>query len=261
MCRTLPSGTRFSNPDDCGSFFECDNGRRSLISCTERMHFDINTNQCRDENLVQCSGRSRSNQADICRGKQNGVKYQNPLNCGEFIECQNNQRIDRTCQAGQLFNIQLNACTPAETVNCGSRKRPQSGDLITGIQTPCSRSGIYISPHPQRCQSSYFICINGAMIQHNCASGIVFNPDTLQCDFPQNVGCLSINRPSPQIPRVPDCSNGQSFYPHLIDCTRYYLCIEDRPHLMLCGTGYYWENTRARCEPIADDSPCARRNK
>lgn len=140
ICSSLPDGTRVSNPDNCQSFFECQNKRHTEIFCTDGMSFDSNTNQCRDESLVNCVSRN-GHQNEICRGQRNGQRFQNPLSCAEYFECQNNQRIAKICEVGQLFNHQLGACTNQASVNCGSRRLPQSHYRGEGIQTPCSQQG------------------------------------------------------------------------------------------------------------------------
>lgn len=253
MCASLPDGTRISNPQNCQSYFECQNGRRREISCPVSMSFDANSNQCRDASSVNCIN---NNGNEICRGQKNGNRFHNPLNCAEYFECQNNQRIEKTCNAGQLYNTQLSACVSNSNVNCGTRRIPNThqNNHQDGIINPCQQSGTYIRAHPLPCQSTYFICIDGNMIQHTCANGIVFNSDTLQCDFAQNSGCDVIRLP--QIPRAVNCSSGQSFYPHLTNCNQYYLCIHETPQIMTCPNGQIWMNNRGRCETPTASSQC-----
>lgn len=162
-------------------------------------------------------------------------------------------------------------------VNCGSRPMPGTdeflnvrnvatinslggtrrvADALEGIQSPCSQPGVYIRPHPMPCSSTYFICIDGNMMQHTCANGIIFNPDTLQCDFAANTGCDA--RRTAQIPRTFDCSLGQKFSPHVTNCNQYLICINGdlKPQLMTCPHGQIWNNNRARCEVQTASTPC-----
>lgn len=220
------------------------------------MSFDPSSNQCREKSTVNCIGRD-GRQNEICQGQKNGQRFFNPLNCAEYFECQNNQRISQTCPTGQFYNHQLTVCNPRANVNCGSRSIPEDLNIRQeGIQSPCDRPGIYIKPHPLPCHSTYFICIDGNMMQHACAQGIIFNPDTLQCDFAANAGCDA--RRTPQIPRTFNCSSGQKFSPHVTNCNQYLICVNETlsPQLMTCPTGQIWNNNRARCENPTLSSPC-----
>jgi hypothetical protein len=93
------------------------------------------------------------------------------------------------------------------------------------------------------------------MMQHSCANGIIFNPDTLQCDFPRNSGCDTAIR-TPQIPRALDCTGGQQYSPHITNCNQYYICVNETPQLMTCPRGQVWQNNRGRCEILLKDSEC-----
>lgn len=215
----------------------------------------MNLNQCRDESSVTCLSTNSAVDSGICQGQPNGQRFHNPLNCAEYFECQNNQRMGRSCNNGQLFSQQFLTCVPYSAANCGSRRIPEtSRPQQNGISVPCENPGIYIRAHPLPCQSTYFICINGNMMQHACANGIVFNPDTLQCDFARNTGCDLIR--TPQIPRIGiDCSS-QRFSPHLTNCNQYFICINGIPQLMTCPFNQIWNNNRAKCEVISFDNEC-----
>jgi hypothetical protein len=140
ICSALPDGSRVSNPDNCQSYFECRNRRHTEIFCADSMSFDSNTNQCRDESSVNCVNKN-GQQSEICRGQRNGQRFQNPLSCADYFECQNNQRIAKVCENGQLYNSQIGACSNQANVNCGSRRIPQNQYQNEGIQTPCSQPG------------------------------------------------------------------------------------------------------------------------
>lgn len=115
----------------------------------------------------------------------------NPNNCRGFIECQANTRIDRMCENSQLFDTQSESCLDAHLVRCGSRGLPPANagpQAPEDFFPPCPSTGVSFRSHPHDCQG-YFICASGSLIQHTCASGIHFNPDTLQCDYPQNANC------------------------------------------------------------------------
>jgi Chitin binding Peritrophin-A domain len=97
----------------------------------------------------------------------------------------------------------------------------------------------------------------GNLIQHSCSSGIYFNPETLQCDFPQNVQCRLSRIIVPQTPLVPDCTSGANFFPNLVNCKQYYMCVKNQPVIMNCRKGELWNNLKLRCDK-SESEICAR---
>lgn len=145
-------------------------------------------------------------------------------------------------------------------MRCGTRNLPPT-DITP--QSPedffpsCPRTGHSFRAHPHDCQS-YFICAAGVLIQHYCAPGIHFNPDTLQCDFQQNARCRSNRIVSPQMPLLPNCSeDDQLYFPNLVNCTQFYFCVNNSPQLMNCPDDYIWNNRKLKCE-VSESEVCAR---
>lgn len=194
----------------------------------------------------------------ICQGQRNGRRFGNPLNCRAFIECQSNVRVDRVCDTGLLFDAQLENCLPAHIVRCGSRGLPPSNEPQSpdDFFPPCPRNGFSFRSHPHDCQR-YFICVEGTLIQHSCAAGIHFNPTSLQCDFPQNAHCRSQRVVVPQTPILPDCSTGQDFFPNLVNCKQYFICVNKMPQVMDCPENFVWDNQKLRCV-FSESDACAR---
>jgi hypothetical protein len=95
-------------------------------------------------------------------------------------------------------------------------------------------------------------------VQLSCAQGVNFNPDTLQCDLPQNVRCRLTRIVIPQTPLLPDCSSEDEFFPNLINCKQYYQCINHIPKLMDCPVNQLWNNQKLACEK-SESTMCARR--
>lgn len=52
---------------------------------------------------------------------RNGAIIANPNNCRAFIECQQNLRLDRQCQNGELFEAHSGVCLSDFVVDCGDR--------------------------------------------------------------------------------------------------------------------------------------------
>lgn len=195
----------------------------------------------------------------ICQGQRNGRRLENSNNCRAYIECQGGSRVDGSCENGKLFDTQLETCMEAHVVRCGSRVLPPS-DVETLLPEDffpaCPRTGTIFRSHPHDC-SGYFICAAGTLIQHSCAPGIYFNPDTLQCDFAENVQCRLMRIPIPQTPLLPDCTSGPNFFPNLVNCKQYYICENDKPKLRDCPTGQLWDNRKLSCMK-SESGICAR---
>lgn len=56
--------------------------------------------------------------------------------------------------------------------------------------------GTGLAPHPTDC-SKFINCWKGTAHTQQCGPGTLFNPQTLQCDFPYNVNCI-VSTPGPQ---------------------------------------------------------------
>merc|ERR1712136_167553 len=125
----------------------------------------------------------------------------------KFYQCSNGYRVTKTCPSKLVFNPVKNECdwwsstpgcgAPVETTTTVADVAPaaasedeeqaainedcvnENGDVISGLPYPV----------PGDC-SSYYQCSNGYRYQLSCAEGLVFNPATIQCDWPYNVsGC------------------------------------------------------------------------
>lgn len=60
----MPNGLKFSNPQDCHSYFECRNGQRLEFTCSANESFDAERSQCGISSTVNCGNRrSLNNQA------------------------------------------------------------------------------------------------------------------------------------------------------------------------------------------------------
>lgn len=44
----------YPNPDDCGSFYQCTNGRSHLIKCPTGLHFNIDDAACESPCVAGC---------------------------------------------------------------------------------------------------------------------------------------------------------------------------------------------------------------
>lgn len=57
----------------------------------------------------------------MCRGMPEGIMLPNPDRCRAYIECRVGVRLDRNCNAGDLFDARVGFCLPDYVVDCGTR--------------------------------------------------------------------------------------------------------------------------------------------
>lgn len=253
MCLSLPSGTRFSDPHDCQRFYECRNQQQFDLICLDAQLFDTTTHQCRPGQFVNCGSREGINlvKRSVCSGQRDGALFENPHNCRSYFECRSGQGNSRDCELGYLFEAQSSRCVEAYLVQCGARIIP-SEDALDNIEDffpHCPNQGTYFRGNPQDC-SGYIICSEGRMIQQFCQPGLHFNPRKVICDLPRNVNCLAARVVIPQTPILPECSEGERYFPDLANCQQYYECVKNEPKLKQCPTGRMWDNVQERCEPM-----------
>lgn len=112
-------------------------------------------------------------------------------------------------------------------------------------------------------------CWNGRAFVQPCAPGLLFSPDTLECDFPNKVECYggeiadfssesnedetvtlqsraNIENDGEWRPTCPTNLNGLIAHPS--DCTKYFQCAHGISHLMVCGPGTVFNPAMITCD-------------
>lgn len=248
----LPSGTRFTDPHDCQSFYECRSRQRFDLICPDGQLFDENTHQCRPGQFVECGSREGINlvQRSACSGQRDGARIVDPHNCRSYFECRAGQSTLQVCEFGYLFDARSSECVEAFMVQCGARIIP-SEDALENVEDffpACPKRGLHFRSNPRDC-SGYLVCEEGRLMQHFCPAGLHFNPRTIECDLPRNVNCMAARVVIPQTPILPDCYEDDRFFPDLANCQQYYECVDFEPIMKLCPAGRMWDQARESCVP------------
>nr|XP_031846099.1 uncharacterized protein LOC116432824 isoform X3 [Nomia melanderi] len=145
-------------------------------------------------------------------------------------------------------------------------------DSKLGVQCPdFDSTGQFV--YPPDCK--FFVnCWKGRAFVQPCAPGTLFNPDTLECDFPHKVSCYggevaefpsteyldSLGRREPlasgshafleherlREPRCPPQITGM--LPHPSDCTKFLQCANGGTHIMDCGPGTVFNPAISVCD-------------
>lgn len=92
-------------------------------------------------------------------------------------------------------------------------------------------------PHPFDC-TKYFICFWGNLVERQCAPGLYYNRVTTQCMIPELANCVLDYTPDCEYPDDPD---NLIFFPHIEDCTRYFLCFNGSAIRRQCADGLFWD--------------------
>jgi hypothetical protein len=66
--------------------------------------------------------------------------------------------------------------------------------LVSFNEFDCTSKQDGYYPSPTSC-SDYYICANSLPFRTDCHPGLVFNPSTLYCDFPDHVSCTATSNP------------------------------------------------------------------
>lgn len=104
-------------------------------------------------------------------------------------------------------------------------------------------------------------CAEGRGYTFDCPSGLAFNKDTYQCDYPDLVpecdaeAFLGFTCPSEA--RVEGFGVADHRFLKSDDCQRYFLCNEGRPRLYTCGAGTAFSQELNKCDEAENVAGCA----
>ena len=141
-----------------------------------------------------------------------------PEECNKYYMCHYHHAALFTCPANLQFNPDLNVCDYPDVVGCINTPYPTEATTTstsenstsvdyntTTVKTEIIRNGKNIETSPVQCHysedgyavilpnpedcSTFFICVGLTPVEKQCKPGLLFNPELLVCDFPQNVTC------------------------------------------------------------------------
>ncbi|XP_076315602.1 protein obstructor-E-like [Tachypleus tridentatus] len=107
--------------------------------------------------------------------------------CDKYYECRNGKPIEHLCDDGYVFPVKnplYSRCDYPFNVECGERLELQPA--VPSKNCP-RKFGIF--PHDTKCDH-FWQCVDGKAILQRCSSSLVFDPNSGECSWPQNVaGC------------------------------------------------------------------------
>ena len=176
--------------------------------------------------------------------------FEDPNSCHNFFKCANGTLTYETCENGLLFDAATglagaahNHCGYEWAVNCG--ERPVDRTPIPGQRGCDYQFGIF---EETPCSPNYIKCAFGVSVITPCDIGLVYDPRSHSCNWPDQQLDLGCN-PSAllggfQCPSHPDQLSplARRFFPFPRFAVEgqpgfYILCVNGHPRLQACAGG------------------------
>uniref|UniRef100_A0A182QJR7 Chitin-binding type-2 domain-containing protein n=1 Tax=Anopheles farauti TaxID=69004 RepID=A0A182QJR7_9DIPT len=239
----------FPHPTECTMYISCYGGISYEMTCPDGKYFNSTELVCDKKENVQCV---------VNNCPPEGIVFLPiPGVCDRYTICIEGQAFENTCDTGLYFDAVLGECNLKNETDC----------VVNPCQNPVPDPPILeIHPNEADCQQ-YILCVKGEPNVRNCAPGLFFDPDLLQCvmaddcicpdgkyydsaktlcDIPANVPCT-----------VGPCSGNTGIAAKAIPniCTSYTLCLDENAFNRTCADGTLFDETFGDCV-IARDSKC-----
>jgi len=179
--------------------------------------------------------------------------YPHPTHCDHFYRCENGTLTHETCANGLLFDGKgsvHNHCNYYWAVECGERKL--KADPISTEYCPYLWGIFAISP---QCHTTYLKCEEGVPHETGCEPGLVYDDRSHTCNWPDLLeNCNSEAVVNFQCPGHVTGLSARFIpfprfaYPH--DCTRYVVCVNNKPRLTGCGDGSGFNQETLTCDDL-----------
>ncbi|KZC07073.1 putative chitinase 3, partial [Dufourea novaeangliae] len=117
---------RYPDPSNCGQYYECKNGRKTLERCSEGLHFNRVTQMCDWPENAGCTPDHRCNE---------GEKSPHDCQCDLYYICKNGEQVRQSCPVGQWFDRVRKTCDWKDRVVCPSDSLINSYARLTEVLT------------------------------------------------------------------------------------------------------------------------------
>ncbi|KAL9708391.1 hypothetical protein quinque_011909 [Culex quinquefasciatus] len=185
-------------------------------------------------------------------------RYPVPDECDAYIECIEGIPERKLCPDGLLFNDKLNLfsypCQYPIDVDCSSRPRTQPA--IPSDDCP-HQFGYYKLGDRSQC-GQFMNCDNGKGHVLDCPYGLAFNSATYQCDWPDLVeDCDEEAYLGFRCPPQGELKAPIRFFRAPDDCRKYFICVDDKPRVNLCGPEQAFNELIRACDGAENVTGCA----
>ena len=296
QCNNLPDGTtcsgivdgeQYPDPDDCASYYECNNECAEHKLCQRNFLFDLEYG-CFYPTDVECKDRPCDN-TDHCvttpppasttedcghpwEGDCNELGegfYPDPYNCRKYWNCMGNLNVQHMiCEDNLLFKPDRQWCDYPENVECEDRpvcdecdngcvtKPPPTPDCGHVMDCTDMVDGYY--PDPYNCRK-YWHCYAGSGDHMTCKDNLLYDPVNTWCNYPDSVQCGDRPICGPcdedcQTTTLPcdhqmDCSSmPDGWYPDTYNCRKYWHCENGQGQHYTCDDNLLFDSGHVWCD-------------
>jgi len=237
---------------DCSAWFFC--GLQGPVSgnCLNDYQFNPETRICDWPQNVGCF--ECPSNVGLRNIRMNG-------SCRSFIRCIGGNPAQNVCEDGLQFNDNTGQCDLPEIVQC-----------TTGFRCPDELpiDGSIVAMRDNYNCSVYHLCIGSPQaVRQECNQDLHFDPVTSLCTFPNLTSCpinehpggpgngpggptssttlsttpITTTQPTP----IFDCPF-DGIHPHPTNCSEYFICAANIPHLMRCAQGLHFNALTLQCD-------------
>ncbi|XP_042884000.1 spore coat protein SP85-like [Penaeus japonicus] len=163
--------------------------------------------------------------------------------CTSFYHCQADAKATfHTCSDGLVFSPEASQCVP----------QGQFPQCQPEVSPTCDPECQCIYP-AETCSQYYQCASNSIPTKHECRQGLVYNDNSHNCDYPENVECHSRRKRSlyglEKLPYVTEeeCLHLAGKYPLKDDPSKYFLCNHGKAFVLRCPPGGVFSPMFGRC--------------
>jgi hypothetical protein len=181
--------------------------------------------------------------------------------CDKYYACVDGAITEKLCPDGMVFNdysFDQEKCDLPYNIDCSSRPKLQEPKPTLN----CPRLNGYFGDADKKVCDKFFYCVDGQSNMITCPGGLVFNPKTGICTWPdeaQKKGCSSADVFDFSCPNVTE-AEGQTHprYADPDDCQFFYVCINGVvPRRNGCKLGQAFDDVNKRCNWARRIPECA----
>ncbi|XP_031350529.1 uncharacterized protein LOC116176191 [Photinus pyralis] len=246
------------HPSDCFLYYRCEEKEEGSVlvgrTCGPMLMFNPATLKCDSPgNVAKVKPECKITKPQCDMNEPNRA---DPTDCYQYLKCEDTEDgillVKKTCADDLMFNpVSLECDSPDNVAEIKPECEIWRTRLPTTQQCDVSepnRPGADCYTY-HRCEERDGVAVE---VQKSCKPEFMFNPETLQCDFPDNVGvikeeCIEV------IPTVkPTCDVSVPNKPHPSDCYLYYRCEETETGGELigrtCGPMLMFNSAKLKCD-------------
>jgi len=181
--------------------------------------------------------------------------------CDKYYACNDGVITEKLCPDGMVFNdysIVDEKCDLPFNIDCSKRSK---------LQTPipslhCVRRNGYFGHEEQNVCDKFYYCVDGMFNMITCPAGLVFNPKTGICTWPDEahkLGCSSEDIFQFTCQKVNESiAATHPRYADPDDCQYFYVCINGEiPRRNGCKLGQAFDDSTKRCDWARKIPECA----